>query len=925
MPVMKKIKIMRLLQICFATILFLSFLYYSQPVSSFSRYLHQSDFPHGISSKKNYFSVVKKQKLLSDTTPGKIKAAADTFPKSAKDSILLKDTSGERLVVDTMRFPVSKNALVAPVTISAEDSVVLNIPARTATLYGKESNALYEKNDVKAPVITFDQNTGDISAVMITDSAGNVIERPTYKSADFTSESDSFRFNMKTGKGLTKGTYTQQGEMYVYGSAIKKVSEDVFYALRGRFTTCNLDTPHFAFVFNKTEFITNKMAITGPVHPEVEGVPIPIYLPFGIFPLTQGRHSGLLAPNFVTNSQRGLGLERLGYYKVFGEYWDLILQTSIYSYGGWSFNINPRYSKRYRYNGSFTLDVQHFNFNFKGDPDFRKDRSFNVKWNHSVDSKARPGVTFSANVDAGSSSYNSFVPNNPMLNITNTMTSSIRYGKTWKGLPFNFTAAANHQQNTNLNQISVSLPVINFSVNTIYPFRKKERAGDMKWYENIGVGYNLDTRSTATFYDTLANKTIFQQIRDTLTWGAKHNVPISLSLPPIGVFQFSPGVSYQETWFQVKSTHYYNATKDTLLTKLEKGFYTARQMSFGLSVSTRLFGMFTPTNKHSRIIGIRHEFRPTVSASYQPDFQKNHYYYLADSNGVKSQYSYYESRYNLNGPYSPGQFGGLSFTLDNNLSMKVKDKKDTGANATKKISLLDAFSITGSYNFLADSLKFSPISMSASTNLFGKLSITGSALFNLYQVNDSGRTINKLIWRQHPISLGRLSNVSVSLGSSFKGGNKKTGEGPGLRPDSYQPGNGYTLDQFNQEAAYISAHPGEYADFNIPWSLNMSYSLNITNQFFLSTGFKKIWSQNINMGGTLNITPKWQLGVQTYYNVEMGTLNPLSLSLSRDLHCWQMSIAFSSGIYRSFSINISPKAPILRDLRVNKTESFRSL
>lgn len=888
---------------------------------------HTTKSADGVTSKKNFFYVSKKQKLVKDTIPQSVRAYHLDSLQKKDTSLHSQKTSNDSVhLKDTLPYRLAPNALTAPVEFAAEDSLVINVPAKTATLYGKEASTHYEQNDIKAPIISFYQNSGDIIATMKTDSAGKVIARPTYKSDDFTSESDSFRFNMKTGKGLTKGTYTQQGEMYVYGQVIKKVDKDVFFALRGRFTTCNLDTPHFAFVSNKIKFVTNKVAISGPVHPEFEGVPIPIYLPFGIYPLSQGRHSGFLAPNFVTNEQRGLGLEGLGYYKVLGEYWDVILRTSVYSYGGWSFNINPRYSKRYHYNGSFALDVQHFNFNFKGDLDFSKNRSFNILWNHSADTKSRPGVTFSASVNAGSSSYNSFKPNDPFLNVTNSMTSSIRYSKTWKGKPFNLTLAANHNQNTNLKQITIDFPSVNFTMNTIYPFRRKEMAGEAKWYENIGFGYSLNARSTSTFYDTVKNKSIFQQMVDTLRWGAQHSIPISLSLPPLGVVQLSPSVSFNETWFQVKSTHYYNAAKDTLFTRIQKGFYSARQMAFGLSASTRIFGMISSTRPHSKIVAIRHELRPSISVSYQPDFQKNNYYYLTDSAGRRTQYSYYESMYNLNGPFSPGSFGGLSYSIENNLSMKVRNKKDTSAGATKKIPLIDAFSISGSYNFLADSLKFSPVSMNASTNLFGKVSVTAFASFNLYEVDDSGRVINQLIWKHRPISLGRLQSANLSLSSSFQGGNKKTGEEPGLKAKSYEPGNGYSLDQYNQEAAYIQSHPGEYADFNIPWSVNFSYSMTVYKQFLQDFGFKSRLQQNLNFGGTLNLTPKWQLGVQASYNFNLGQLSPFVMSLSRDLHCWQMSVSVvPSGVYRYFSVNISPKSPILRDLRVNKTETYRQL
>lgn len=909
------------------------------PISSLIHHSLTLNSYNLISSKENHFSVAEKQNLFIVSLLQQTQVLSDTIPVLQKDSsvihldslssisdtTVLEDTTIRK---DTIPYKLAVNAIEAPITYSAEDSMVLNVPAKTVTLYGKKAVTNFKDNELAAPVISFDQASGDIIASIKRDSAGKPISLPTYTAADFKSQSDSIRFNMKSGKGLTKSTYTQQGEMYVYGEVIKKISDDVFYALRGRFTTCNLDTPHFAFISNKIKFINNKVAISGPVHPEFEGIPIPIYFPFGIYPLSQGRHSGLLAPNFTTNEQRGLGLEGLGYYKVISDNWDIILRTSIYSYGGWSVNFNPRYSKRYHYNGNLSFDIQHFNLNFKGDPDFAKNRSYRITWSHSADTKARPGVSFRANVNAGSSSYNATVPNDPRLNFSNQLNSSIAYSKTWKGKPFNLTLTANHDQNTNLKLINISLPSVGFNINTVYPFRKKEFAGAPKWYENIGIGYVGTAQNRFSFYDTVENRSIFQQIADTLQWGAHHSIPISLSLPQMGIFQVSPGVSYDETWFQKRTTRYWDNVKDTLLSNVESGFFTARQMSFSLSLSTRIFGMITSKSKDSKIQAIRHEIRPSFGINYRPDFNKNNYYYaIVDTNGTKRQYSYYETANNIYSPYGTGTFGGFNFGLENNISMKVRNKKDTGENALKKVSILDRLSMQGSYNFFIDSFKLSPISISASTNLFDKVNVTAYASLDPYEYNDEGRRIDQLIWKRKPISLGRLSSGNISLSSQFQGGDKSKGTEPGLQPgNDYNPNVDYNQDEYNSEMAYIQNNPGEFADFNIPWSVNFSYSLQYGTSFDKSKSrFNKTFSQNMNFGGTLNLTPKWQMGINGYYNITLGQLMPLSLSISRDLHCWQMSINISPiGNYRYFSINISPKSAMLRDLKINRTRSFNT-
>lgn len=878
-------------------------------------------------SKEKHFFVAEKQKFFNDSTPLlQTKKAVDSVPGETMDSLHLKDTSLNGKTADTIHYKLAKNALEAPIQYSAEDSMVIDVPGKKVTLYGNKVTTEYRNNNLTGPIVSFDEASGDIIASIKRDSTGKVIAFPTFKQSDFTSQSDSIRFNMKSGKGITKSTYTQQGEMYVYAKVIKKVSPDVFYALRGRFTTCNLDTPHFAFISNKIEFITNKVAISGPVHPEFEGVPIPIYFPFGIFPLNQERHSGFLPPNFTVNQQKGVGLEGLGYYKVVNEYWDMIVRSSIYSYGGWSLNLNPRYSKRYHYSGNLAFDIQHFNLNFKGDPDFQKNRAYHITWSHSADTKSRPGVSFSANVNAGSSIYNSLVPNDPTLNFQNQLTSSIAYSKSWQDKPFNLTLTANHDQNTLLKQINVSLPTLGFNMTTIYPFRRKDPVGQLKWYENIGIGYALSAQNRFSFTDSTGAAPILRQIQDTLQWGIHHSVPISLSLPQMGVFQIAPSVSYDETWYQSKVTQSWDNLKNKLDTSVQKGFYTARQMAFGLSISTRIFGMIAAKNKKAKIQAIRHEIRPTFGISYQPNFNRNNYYRVqTDSLGDKDYLPYYPGGINLNGPYTNGRFGGFTFGLENNISMKVRDKKDTG-NVLKKISLLDAFSINGSYNlFPVDFRHFSNISAVASTNLFNKINFTTSANFDPYEVNAFGRDTSILVWKNKPISLGRMTNASISLSSSFTGGNKKTGDKGGLKPNEQPPIDQAMMnsDQYNSDLAYIRNNPGEFADFNIPWSINLSYSLAFTKQFVQNTGFVNIFSQNLNFSGTLNITPKWQMAVNGYYNLTLGQLNPLTMSVSRDLHCWQMSINVTPlGIYRYFSINLSPKSPLLRDLKINRTRSF---
>jgi LPS-assembly protein len=856
----------------------------------------------------------------------------DTLPVTKADSQILKikNQNASAAVgkiadttiitkIDTLTYRPSKDALDAPVVYHADDSMVMDIPAKKIILYGKGTNVKYIDNQLYAPRIEFDQTTSLVSAYLVRDSNGNVISFPVFNQADFKTQSDSIKFNMKTLKGITKSTYTQQGEIFFHAEKIKKVDPDVFYGYRGQFTTCNLDTPHFSFVSKKFKFINKKMALTGPVHPEFENVPIPVYLPFGIFPLKTGRRSGILAPSFSANEQLGLALEGLGYYKVLSDIWDVVLRGTIYSYGGWTANVSPRYYKRYRYQGNLSVDILHLR-----DLDKSGARSFSVRWSHSSDTKARPGVSFNASLNAGSSGFNSAVPNSPQRNFQNQLNSSITYSKIWKNRPFNLNISGNHNQNTNSKLWNINLPDIGFNVNTLYPFRRKEVIGEYKWYENLGIALNTNVRSLSSFYDTLGG--FFNQFAKNYKWGANHNVPITLSLPQVGNFQIAPSVGYVERWYQEKFVRSWNSVNKKVDTTISNGFYTSREMNFGIGVTTRVFGIYT-FKKKSKVQAIRHEIRPNISANYKPDMNRQYWYSTQiDTLGNKGRYSVYER--SVFGAFGEGRFGGMSFGIDNNLQMKVRNKKDTAADAVKKVTLLDGFSITSSYNFLLDSFKLSPFNINMRTNLFEKISISAGAVVVPYLTNSKGEFINKMVWREK-VALGKLTSANIAIQSQFKGGdkNEKLPVTNLQQNNQLNPITGMPLNEYQQEAAYISNNPGEFANFNIPWSISFQYALNYNRvPNGLGTGYKGQVTQNISWTGSLNLTPKWQIGINGSYNITLKELGMISMYLTREMHCWQMAINISPvGRYRSFNISISPKSGLLRDLKINRTRYFYDL
>lgn len=856
-----------------------------------------------------------------------------TIPQAAFSQ--KKDSVTQVAKVDTLPLKISKDSLTAPVDYRAEDSMVLDVDAKKIFLFGK-TEVKFEDVSLTAPRIEYNQQTQYVMAKMARDTAGLVMGMAKLKQGETVTVSDSLIFNFKSQKGLTYSSFFQQDELFNFAEKVKKIDSETFFASRGRFTTCNLDTPHFAFRFSKAKFMNKKLVVTGPVHPEFEDVPVPVYLPFGIFPMKKGRQSGILPPQFTVTEDFGVGLEGLGYYKAFNDFLDAKLWFDLYSYGSWRANFSPAYRVRYRYSGNFNISLQNTKFAFKGDPDFRQNKSFFVTWSHSMDSKARPGVTFSANVNAGSSKYLSLVPNGALvnpgfggnaagggnymqpINFTNQLSSSISFQKNFQGTPFNLAVNLNHNQNTATKVVNLNLPDIAFVMNTIYPFQPKESVGPAKWYEKLGIAYNGNYKGQISFYDTAFQ---FKQLIDTFQWGASHDIPITLSLPALGPFQIAPSVSFRERWYAQKFMRRWNPVTEKLDTSIQKGFYAAREMTTGLSFSTAVFGTYQSKNKDAKVQAIRHVMRPQVGVNYKPDLMSQFFYReQVDRSGNKVLMSVFDG--SIFGPFSAEKFGGMSFTLDNNLEMKVKAKADSGKTEIKKVKLLDGFGISGGYNFMIDSFKLSTFNLYARSNLFEKINITANASLDPYQ-NDpaTGYRIDKYAWQGKKFNLGSVVNGNVNVTASFQ--SKKANDKKKKQDLDDDVTQNLTNDQIMAQMEYMRRNPGEFTDFSIPWTMSFSYSLSYTRLLQPDYTFKKQLVSSFNFNGDFSLSQKWKIGANGFYDLNTMKLQSLSAFISRDLHCWQMSINVTPiGLYRFFNISISPKSGILRDLKVNRTRYF---
>ena len=848
----------------------------------------------------------------------------------SKKAEIIKSLDTNRLKIDTLGnkkdstksvqiLRVSKDSIDAPVNYNATDSGVMIMATKEFFLYG-DAKTDYGTAQLEAANIVYDQQTQNIRAYGAKDTTGSPLSNPKFLEGDIVSVNDSIYFNMKSGKGLTKNTNFQQGEIFVNANTMKKVSKDVAFAYKARFTTCNLDDPHFAFRTNKMKIITDKIGVSGPTFPEFEGVPFPIGIPFGIFPLATGRHSGLMAPAFSTSEDFGLGFEGLGYYKVLSDNFDATVRTNIYSYGGWNLNLNSKYIMRYKYMGNFNLSLQNtriLNRNAAINQEYTGGRTFMINWTHSMDQRARPGTSFSANVNFGSTKYNKLLLNNPFQNYQNQISSSISYTKTWDN-KYNLSVNLNHNQNNNLGLVNMSLPNINFNAITIYPFQSKDQIGAGKWYEKLGIGYNGSFQNQLSFYDSALN---FNKLLDTMQWGAQHSIPISLSLPSLGPITITPGISFDEKWFGQQSIKTWNNKTKQVDTSISRGFYRAPNMSFSLGTASRIFGTYK-FKKTSSIQAIRHEVRPSISMSYTPDLAASyHYTTQIDSTGRNYRFSKYDG--GIGGGYSEGTFGGMGFGVDNLLEMKMKDKKDTTEGAFKKVKLIEGFGFNSSYNFLADSFALGNFNIYMRTTLFENLNITSNLTMDPYQTDKQGFRVNKLDFDPTRLKFGNITSGGLSFSTSFK---SKSTDGKETKQKDIPIDPFMTPDEQQRQLQYAKSNPAEFTDFNIPWTLTLSYSFQFSRYMKPDySGFQINTYSSLNFNGDFSITPKWKLGGTGYIDVAKRSIQQLSMFITREMHCWQLAINVTPiGLYKSFSISVNPKSGILRDLKINRSRTFSS-
>ena len=856
-----------------------------------------------------------------DTTKKNVNAAGNDSLKIdlatiSNDSLKLDsvsantDSSKKNALEQSLGIKISKDALPSVVKATAQDSVIMDMHTNLFYLYGN-AQVNYEDLQLNAGQIVYEQSSNVVSAAPYEAAK----EKDTTSKQTFTQGKekftyDSLQYNFKSKRAIVRNVHTQYGEGFVYSEQVKRNPDQTIYGAHSIYTTCALDTPHFGILAKKIKVVPGKVIVSGPCNLSIEGVPTPLWLPFGIFPVSEKQKSGFVLPTYTVEEQRGLGLLNGGYYWYANDNIDFLTQANIYTKGSYAISEITDYTSLYHYRGLFSLSYAYNKTGEDFEPGASVQKDFMINWRHQSDPKSIPGQSFNASVQVGTSSF--YANNSPDVNqiLQNQYQSNISYSKNWQGTPYGLTVSALHSQNTQTHQVNVTLPAVNFHVTQINPFQKKNSIGS-RWYDKITASYTLDALNRTSFYDSLFN--ISKLAAKDFQTGLHHSIPVSASYTILRYINMSFNVNYNEYWLTDKLYRNFNSVTNKLDSTDNQGFYTARDFNAGVSFSTRIYGM--KLFKHSALRGIRHVLTPSAGLSYHPDFAASpfNYYYRTRLDSTNNYQNYtYESPFatSIVGAPPIGKAGQVNFGINNNLQIKVRNAKDT-VTGFKNVTLIDALGATMSYNAAADSFQWSNIGVNFRTNVMDKINISSNASFDPYAFDyEKGRRLSQTM-QNNGSGIARFSSATLSLGSNFH--SKPAG-------GTSNPSNSEEYGRIMRNAGY-----NDYVDFDIPWSFNCSYSLSAnTNYSYFSKRDTIILNQSFTFQGELQITKRWKVSTSSGYNFNYRQLTLTSINVYRDLHCWAMQLqTIPFGPRKSFTFTINVKSAILQDLKLMRRRDYR--
>ena len=901
------------------------------------------------------------------------------------DSILASETVLDSVILDSMDMQIDsvgdsiamdsvpkKDMLEAEVQYQARDSIVFLMDG-TGFLYGEGQVKYMQAKpiELQAEYIRFKLDSSTIYAIGTVDSVGNPVWDPVFSDGGQSYSSKYMSYNFKTKRAYVRRVITQQDEGHIIADQTKMFEDQSFFMKGGKYTTCdNHDHPHFYLQLTKAKLQPGSHLAAGPAYMVLADVPLPLAVPFGFFPVTKKYASGIIMPQFGEDLERGLFAKNGGYYWAINDYIDLEILGEYFTKGTWALSLASQYRMRYKFSGAFNLSYREDVRGEKGLPDYTKAKNFRMSWRHQQDAKASQFSSFSASVDFTTSGYNTSNINNyynPAEQSKNVTSSSINYTQRFPESPWSISLNANLTQRTQDSTISLTLPTLSVNMSQVYPFKRKKAIGKERWYEKIRLSYSMTASNSINTKENMLFKSSF--VRDWKN-GVKHSLPISASFTFFKYINFSISENYNERWYFNRINRDWDVTRQEEIQDTIYGFYRVYDFSTNASLSTKLYGYYTPIRKlfGDYVDRIRHVMTPSISFSYHPDFGSDLFKFydtytktIIDKNSIHP-ISQEEVVYS---PYSHGMYGvpgrgvssTLSFGVKNNVEMKVKDKNDSTGLSYKKVSLIDNFSINWGYNFAADSMNWSNLSVAIRLKLTKRFSLNLNGQFDPYRYlpNEKGNIIRtgQLHWNHGEMMHFKGTRTSFSYtfnNDTFKkkdDKDKKDEDDDNLMDDAMaDPLNPNA--QLDVERDPITGEPIDdifgkknkdkdkkdeendkdrlgYAALKIPWSLTINYSFGFVEKMTKENYNPKMsaynlkYTHSLTFSGSIQPTEKWRMNFSGSVDLEHWKITQTSFSIYRDLHCWSLSASVSPfGMYKSFMVTIGANASMLRDLKYEK-------
>ena len=906
--------------------------------------------PQGKKTKKIKASAVVVDTLLKGQSPKDSKAVDKNIPDTTKmDSLQLAIYHHNKAIDDSIRadsmMRARSNGIDAPVKYSAEDSLVYDAESGTAYLYGN-SKVDYENMKLTSDKVHMNLDKSTVRATGTVDSTaeGGIKGKPVFTMGKDEYKSDTMAFNFKSKKGLIKGIYTEQQDGFLSGEVGKRDSTGSVYLQHGRYTTCDKPHPDFYIALSRAKVRPGKDVVFGPAYLVVADVPLPLAIPYGFFPFSKKYSSGFIMPSYGDESDRGFYLRDGGYYFAISDKWDLKLLGEIYTKGSWGVSAASNYRKRYRYSGSFLFSYQDSKTGDKGLPDFAEQESFKIQWNHRQDPKANPYSSLAASVNFATSSYERNNLNsmyNPQTLTQSTRTSSVSWSTGFSSIGLSLSATTNLAQNMRDSSIQITLPDLNISLSRFYPFKRKHLVGKERWYEKISMSYTGQlANSISTKEDKLLHSNLIKDWKNAF----QHTIPVQANFTLFNYINVTPSFNFTDRMYSKKVTRGWDNTlqkevvRDTIY-----GFHNVYNWSMNVGASTKLYGFWVPNRKlfGDKIQAIRHVITPQVSFSYSPNFGARRYgyydsYQYTDASGnVKLvEYSPYQDElYSVPGKYKTEM---ISWDVSNNIEMKIKSDKDT--TGYKKISIIDELGASMSYNAAADYHRWSDLSMRLRLKWWKNYTFSMNAQFATYayELDANGKPYvgNHTEWGygRLPRFQGMSQNFSFTLNpEKLKKwfGRKDDKDDDKVSVDSDGPDTNIesNMDDDLEKGKYAAkkkrgniaeTDDDGYMSFNMPWSLTIGYGItmreNTAGRFNTKTmRYPYKFTQTLNFSGNIRISDGWNINFSSGYDFENHAMSMTTASLSRDLHCFNMSASVVLAPYTSYNFTFRCNAATLTD------------